>query len=79
MFQSLKTRIEIYTVLSVLFTSAILIAVFSYQLNQDKLQLLKALSSKQSVVSKAVIDKSILQMEKKAFAFTLDKALFEAV
>ncbi|MDX1352767.1 MAG: HAMP domain-containing protein, partial [Thiomicrorhabdus sp.] len=79
MFKSLRTRVEIYTVLTILFTAAILIAVFSYQLFQSKQHLLSAMSGKQTSISKTVLDKSISQMEKNVFAFTRDQALFQAI
>ena len=79
MFKSLRTRVEIYTVLTILFTAAILIAVFSYQLFQSKQNLLNAMAGKQISIYKTVLDKTISQMEKNVFAFTRDEGLFNAI
>ncbi|WP_051640669.1 methyl-accepting chemotaxis protein [Thiomicrorhabdus sp. Milos-T2] len=79
MFKSLRTRVEIYTVLTILFTAAILIGVFSYQLYQSKQHLLDAMASKENAISKTVLDKTVSQMEKNVFAFTRDKKLFAAI
>ena len=79
MIKSLRTRVEIYTVLTIIFTAAILIAVFSYQLYQSKQHLLTAMAGKQISIYKTVLDKTVSQMEKNVFAFTRDESLFEAI
>lgn len=79
MFKSLRTRVEIYTVLTILFTAAILIGVFSYQLYQSDQHLLNAMASKENSISKTVLDKTVSQMERNVFAFTRDKKLFAAI
>lgn len=79
MFKSLRTRVEIYTVLTILFTTAILIGVFSYQLYQSDQHLLNAMASKENSISKTVLDKTVSQMERNVFAFTRDKKLFAAI
>ena len=79
MFKSLRTRVEIYTVLTILFTTAILIAVFTYQLSQSKEHLLNAMAGKQISISKTVLDKTVSQMEENVFAFTRDKGLYNAI
>ncbi|NPA71614.1 MAG: HAMP domain-containing protein [Gammaproteobacteria bacterium] len=79
MFNSLRTRMEIYTVLAILFTAGILIAVFSYQLYQSKLHLLDALAGKQTAISKTVLEKAVSQMEKNIFSFTRDEKLVGAI
>ena len=78
-FKSLRTRVEIYTVMTVLITAAILIAVFTYQLNQSEKHLLDAMAGKQESISKTVIDKIESQMEKNVIAFTRDTKLFAAI
>ncbi|WP_321322766.1 methyl-accepting chemotaxis protein [Thiomicrorhabdus sp.] len=79
MFKSLRARVEIYTVLTILFTAAILIAVFTYQLYQSKQHLLNAMAGKQISIYKTVLDKTVSQMEKNVFAFTRDEQLFKAI
>jgi len=79
MFKSLRTRVEVYTVITILFTAAILIAVFSYQLYQSQQHLLNALANKQTAISKTVLDKTVSQMEKSVFAFTRDEKLLTAI
>jgi len=77
--KSLRTRVEVYTIVTILFTAAILIGVFSYQLVQSKQHLLDALAGKQTAISKTVLDKTVSQMEKSVFAFTRDAKLFTAI
>lgn len=79
LFKSLRTRVEIYTVLTVLITAAILTGVFSYQLSQSQDHLLDAMAGKQTSISKTVLDKVESQMEKNVFAFTRDEKLFNAI
>ena len=79
MFKSLRTRVEVYTVITILFTAAILIVVFSYQLYQSQQHLLDALANKQTAISKTVLDKTVSQMEKSVFAFTRDEKLLTAI
>ncbi len=79
MFNSIRKKLEAFVIVTILVTAAILISVFTYQLNQSEQHLLEAMAGKQNSISKTVVDKTVSQMEKNVFSFTRDKKFIKAL
>ena len=76
---SLKTRIELFTVVVVLITVAILTAVFAINSQQAKEQLRTSITDKQDVISKMVVNQIVGDMEKSIFSFTREEKLLAGI
>ena len=76
---SLKSRLEVFTVLVVLITVGIFGAVFMANQYQSQQQLKTSLSEKQKVVTQLMVGEAVAEMERSIFSFTRDEKLLSAI
>jgi len=76
---SLKARIELFTVAVVLITVAILAAVFTINSKQAEEQLKTSIADKQDVIAQMIVSQVVGEMEKSVFSFTREQKLLAAI